>query len=87
MYVSRQAAGKGKALLAALRLPPERIAAFYAQLDRSRSESEAVQAGLIEWRGRASKPTWAVLLKAMDDAGIAMEHCDGLKEELTGKQQ
>ena len=84
-YVSRQAAGKGKTLLAALRLPPESIAAFYAQLDKS--EIEAVQAGLIAWQGRASEPTWAVLLKAMKVAGIAVEHRDDLKEELTGEQQ
>ena len=83
--MSRQAAGKGKTLLAALGLPPGSIAAFYAQLDKS--ESEAVQAGLIEWQGRASEPTWAVLLKAMKVAGIAVEHRDDLKEELTGEQQ
>ena len=85
-YVSEQAAGKGRDLLTELEFPPERIAAFYVRID-PQSEIDAVQSGLDQWRGgRASEPTWVVLLKAMKDANIAQQYCQGLKKELTGKQ-
>ena len=85
-HVSEQAAGKGKDLLTQLGFSPEGIAAFYVRID-PQSEIEAVQSGLDEWRGgRASEPTWAVLLKAMKHANITQEYCQGLKTELTGKQ-
>ena len=86
-YVSEQAEGrKGRDLLTELEFPPERIAAFYVRID-PQSEIDAVQSGLDQWRGgRASEPTWAVLLEAMKDANIAQQHYQGLKKELTGKQ-
>lgn len=80
-HVSEQATGKGRELLEELELEQERIAAIYGNIDRK--ESEAVQKGLEKWRnGRANPPTWAVLLNAMDKAGIATTHIEGLKEEL-----
>lgn len=80
-HVSEQASGKGRELLEELELKQERIAAIYGNIDRN--ESEAVQKGLEKWRnGRDSPPTWAVLLNAMDKAGVAMKHINGLKEEL-----
>ena len=79
--MSEQATGKGRALLAELELQQGEISAVYGAI--SENESEAVQKGLEIWReGRASTPTWTVLLKAMNDAGIAKDHVDGLKEEL-----
>ena len=78
--MSELATGKGKALLEQLEFDREEITAAYGPVDK---EADAVQEGLEEWReGRASAPTWAMLLKAMDDAEIAKEHIDGLKEEL-----
>lgn len=83
-YVSNNAAGRGKALLAALELTPAEIARVYGSIDKS--EIEAVQAGLLKWQERASVPTWAVLLEAMDQSGFAKEHCKGLEKRVTGKE-
>ena len=84
-YVSSQAAGNGETLLKALGLSAESIAAVYGHIG-IKSEIDAVQGGLEKWRGgRHSDPTWAVLLKAMDDAGFAKKHNRKLREKLTGK--
>ena len=82
--MSRQAAGKGRALLEKLGLTPENIAEVYGQINNDEIE-KAVHAGLLQWRAGGAKkdPTWAVLLKAMDDAEIAEDHIEGLKKELT----
>ena len=46
-------------------------------------EEEAVQSGLNRWReSEGASPTWAVLLEAMDYAGIAVQHITSLEEEL-----
>ena len=49
------------------------------------SQEEAVQNGLIRWKegqGKKQPPTWAVLLKAMDFAGIDQSNIRDLKKEL-----
>ena len=48
------------------------------------NDEEAVQAGLIRWKGGQGKqpPTWAVLLEAMKYAEIDQVHIEGLKEAL-----
>lgn len=81
--MSNNATGRGKELLEELELPPEEIAKVYGIKN---SEIQSVQDGLLEWSGgRASSPTWEVLLAAMKKAGFAMKHCEGLEGELTGK--
>lgn len=83
-HVSNNATGRGRALLEALELPPEEIAAVYDNFEKR--ESDSVQAGLLEWSGgRARSPSWEVLLAAMNKAGFAREHCEGLEGKLTGK--
>lgn len=79
--MSNNAAGKGRALLAGLKLKAEEIAAVYGNTEKS--EIEAVQAGLEIWReGRARDPTWNVLLEAMKQVAFPREHREGLEEAL-----
>lgn len=81
--MSKNATGKGKALLTELQLTAEKIAAHYASNEKS--ETEAVQDGLEKWReGRTRARTWKVLLDAMNKVDFPMEHCKGLEEELKG---
>ena len=80
-HVSRQAAGKGRAVLEGVGLLSEVIDMCY--VDHPRSEEEAVQAGLIIWRrGGGDSPTWRVLMDAMKYAQIAVHQLETLKEEL-----
>ena len=80
-YVSRIAAGKGRAVLEGVGLDSHTIAACF-QSNPLKNE-EAVQAGLIRWKdGQGLPPTWSVLFEAMDYAGIAQQHIQSLKEEL-----
>ena len=85
-YVSNHATGKGTLLLAALGLEKASIDAVYGPVDNK--EIDAVHKGLLKWSdGHASnKPTWQVLLDAMDDAEIAEKPCKELKEKLEGKK-
>ena len=48
------------------------------------NDEEAVQAGLIRWKGGQGKqpPTWAVLVDAMKYAEIDQIHIKGLMEAL-----
>ena len=78
-YVSRKAAGKGRAVLEALGLDAEVVDMSYC--DNPRSEEAAVQAGLLKWVG-SHGATWEVLIGAMEHGGIAVQHIDKLKEEL-----
>ena len=50
-------------------------------------EEESVQDGLIKWaEGHHSySPTWKTLLGAMEYAGVAQQHCQGLRNELYQK--
>ena len=80
-HVSRQAAGKGRAVLEGVGLLSEVIDMCY--VDHSRSEEEAVQAGLIIWRrGGGESPTWGMLIDAMRYAQIAVHQLEALEEEL-----
>ena len=79
-YVSRQAWGKGRALLEALGLTGAQIARCYGM--HPQNEEESVQEGLQEWIDRGRNTTWGDLLRAMETAGIAVQQRDGLKEEL-----
>ena len=81
MFVSRNAAGKGRAILEGVGLPGEIRDMCYT--NNPSNEEEAIQAGLMKWKdGRGSSATWMVLLEAMKYAGISVQHITRLKEEL-----
>ena len=81
MFVSRNAAGKGRAILEGVGLPGEMRNMCYT--NNPLNEEEAIQAGLMHWKdGKGSSATWTVLLEAMKYAGIAVQHITKLKEEL-----
>ena len=83
-HVSRNSAGKGRAVLEGVGLTPERIRMCYS--NHPSNEEEAVQSGLTEWsEGHCNNPTWRVLLGAMIYAGIGCQHSDSLKAELLNK--
>ena len=80
-YVSRNSAGKGRAVLEGVELYAGTIEACFRS--NPLDDEEAVQAGLIRWKdGQGLPPTWSVLFEAMDYAGIAQQHIQSLKEEL-----
>ena len=72
-------------MLEKIGLAPETIRACYGR--HPLEEEEAVQDGLIKWAEghRGSSPTWRVLLTAMEYAGVAQQHCQGLRDELYQK--
>ena len=78
--MSRQAWGKGRALLEALGLTGAQIAQCYGL--HPLNEEESVQDGLQVWIEGGRNTTWGDLLRAMETAGIAIQQRDGLKEEL-----
>ena len=78
--MSRQAWGKGRALLEALGLTGAQIARCYGM--HPLNEEESVQEGLQVWIEGGRNTTWGDLLRAMETAGIAIQQRDGLKEEL-----
>ena len=78
--MSRQACGKGRALLEALGLTSTQIAKFYGMY--ALNEEESVQDGLQAWIGGDINATWRDLLEAMKTAGIAIQQRDRLKKEL-----
>ena len=85
-YVSRKAAGKGRALLEGVGLDSDTIEACFQS--NPLNEEGAVQAGLIRWKDSQSQdfpPTWKVLLEAMEYAGVAQQHVAGLKAALCPK--
>ena len=81
-YVSRKAAGKGRALLEGLGLDTPDIAACFKK--HPQDEQEAVHAGMIDWSGgHAEKsPTWEVLFEAMAHAQIGQQYVRGLHDKL-----
>ena len=80
-YVSRQGAGKGKAILEWVGLSPQEIKLCYQS--NPSSEEEAIQDGLIKWwETGGDRCTWQVLLDAMKFAHITQQHCTELVEEL-----
>ena len=84
-HISRQAAGKGKAILEWVGLTQPEIRLCYQ--NNPLNEEEAIQDGLNKWRETHSDCcTWQVLLGAMEFAGIAQQHCSELVEELQRMQ-
>ena len=82
-HVSRNAAGKGNALLEGLWLDMPMIRACFK--DNPQDEEEAVQAGIVKWiegTGR-QPPIWGILLKAMHYARIGHQHVQNLTEDLS----
>ena len=81
-YVSRNAAGEGRAVLEGVRLSYHEIEACF--ITHRWNEEDAVQAGLIKWcEGKgAQPPTWSVLIEAMEYADFAQQHIHDLKVEL-----
>ena len=80
-YVSRNAAGKGRAILEGVQLDSAAIQACFQS--NPLNDEEAVQAGLIKWKdGQGLPPTWDVLINAMDYAEIAQQNMDNLKKTL-----
>ena len=80
-YVSRKAAGKGRAVLEGVGLDSETIEACFRS--HPETEEEAVQAGLVKWCGGQGKkpPTWQMLFAAMEYAQIAQQHVHELMKE------
>ena len=80
-FVSRNAAGSGRALLEGVGLSHEAIQMCYKNTPQD--EEEAIQSGLMKWKnGSGENPTWAVLVEAMAYAEIGIQHITALKEEL-----
>ena len=82
-YVSRKAAGKGKAVLEGVGLDAHVINACFC--DNPGCEEEAVHTGLQKWilEGQGSQPaTWEVLLDAMKHAFIGIPHIQSLRKLL-----
>ena len=75
--MSRQAWGKGRALLESLRLRDVQIAKCYHM--HPQSEEEVVQHGLQVWMNGGTNPTWETLLNALETVEIDAQQ---LKEEL-----
>ena len=82
-HVSRNAAGKGNALLEGLWLDMPMIRACFK--DNPLDEEAAVQAGIVKWiEGTGCQPpTCGVLLKAMKFAKIGHQHVQNLTEDLS----
>ena len=82
--MSRQSAGKGRAVLEGVGLDAETIAMFY--VNHPLNEEEAVHCSLLEWaNGKARShrlTTWEVLIGAMEHGRIGVQDIDKLKEEL-----
>ena len=82
-YVSRRAAGNGRAVLEGVGLDAPTIAACFTA--HPLNEEGAVQEGLTKWCG-ASKgfqpPTWGVLVDAIEFAELAQQDIEGLKAAL-----
>ena len=80
-YVSRTAAGSGRAVLEGVGLSHEAIQMCYK--NSQQNEEEAIQSGLMKWRdGSGDSPTWAVLIEAMEYAEIGLQHIKKMKEIL-----
>ena len=80
--VSRAAGTLDKAVLGELGLEQATITRCFQ--DNPLNSEEAVQSGLVKWSGgHATKPpTWSVLLKALEVAGIAKKYTENLKRSL-----
>lgn len=78
-FVSKEAIGSGRALLAALGLRTPQIAKCYGA--NPMNEEEAIQEGLLVWIGNVD-PTWEDLLTAMKTAEIDIQARKALEEKL-----
>ena len=83
-YVSRTAADNGRAVLEGVELDTHTIKTCFQ--NHQMNVEEAVQDGLTKWEGGEGRqpPTWQVLIKAMEYAGIAQQHIQSMKEKLDG---
>ena len=80
-YVSRTAAGRGRAVLEGVGLLQEDIQMCFSK--SLQNEEEAIQFGLMKWRdGSGDSTTWAVLIEAMKYAQIGVQHIEPMKDEL-----
>ena len=80
-FVSRVAAGKGRAILEGLGLPAGTREMCF--VNNPSNVEEAIQYGLLQWKnGQGYSPTWEVLLKAMAYAEVAVQDVEKLKEEI-----
>lgn len=79
-FVSRKSADKGRAVLERLGLDASTISYCFSKY---RIE-EAVQEGLVKWsQGRSyRRPTWNVLVMAMEYAQIPQQDIQDLKQKL-----
>ena len=82
IHVSRQAAGKAKAVLEGVNLNDGTISACFGA--HPQNDEETVQEGLTRWTGGQGRqpPTWGVLIAAMQYADIAQQHIQSLREQL-----
>ena len=82
IHVSKQAAGKAKAVLEGVNLDEGTIRACFRA--NPLNDVETVQDGLTRWTGGQGRqpPTWGVLIAAMQYADIAQQHIQSLREEL-----
>ena len=78
-YVSRRAAGGGRAVLEGLGIDTREINTLIG--DNPNDMESAVQAGLIKWSG-GNTPTWKILCEAMDFAEVPVQDIKGLKDAL-----
>ena len=82
IHVSRNAAGKARAVLEGVGLDTSTISACLSA--HPLNDEEAVHEGLTRWKGGKGiqPPTWRVLLAAMDYAEIAQQDIQALKRKL-----
>ena len=80
-FVSRVAAGKGRAILEGLGLPARvREMCF---VNNPSNVEDAIQCGLLQWKnGQGYSPTWEVLQRAMAYAEVAVQDIKKLNEEI-----
>ena len=82
-YISRRAAGKGRAVLEGVGLDAPTIAACFTA--HPMNEEGVVQEGLTRWCGGSKgfqPPTWGVLVEAIEFAELAQQDIDSLKSAL-----
>ena len=83
-YVSRRAAGNGRAVLEGVGLDAPTIATCFTA--HPMNEEGAVQEGLTKWCGGSKgfqPPTWRVLVEAIEFAELAQQDIDSLKSALS----
>ena len=80
-FVSRVAAGKGRAILEGLGLPAGTREMCF--VNNPLNMEEAIQCGLLQWKnGHGYSHTWEVLLRAMAYAEIPVQDVKKLKEKI-----